>query len=193
MKILSTVCANLIHFFYPAYCLHCEGKLKRPTDLLCLPCFHQIEWIDQSERCPNCWGPNRCKSCLPLHPHRSLFEPTGPLLSLYGEFLKTKHSILLASLIVVALSKTSWEIPEVVIPYITCPLAPKDPSSFLAKEVAKLLDIPRAFPSEKIEGKKVLFLIPSLSNSSHLFKEKKKLAGYFPAKIFTLALLDQRH
>lgn len=192
MKILSTVCANAIHFFYPAYCLHCEGKLKWPTHLICSDCFHQIEWIDRKERCPNCYGPRRCKRCVPLYPHRSLFENSGPIASLYAEYIITKRPTLLASLIVVAFSKTSWDLPEFVVPYITWPLATEDPSYFLAKEVAKLLKTPCALPSDQIEGKSVLFLVPSLSSGDHLFKAKKHLAGYFPAKIHTLALIDQR-
>ena len=31
MKILSTVSDNLIRFFYPAYCLHCDERVEKAT------------------------------------------------------------------------------------------------------------------------------------------------------------------
>lgn len=192
MKILNTGFARIIHFFFPAYCLHCDEKVKWPTHLLCRDCFQLIEWIDRKERCTSCWGPRKCKRCFPLHPHRSLFEETGPIASLYFEFCKTKRAKLLASLIVIALSNTSWETFDLVVPLIKRPIPKEDSSYFLAKEVGKLLGIPSAFPSEKVEGKKILFLVPYLASAHQLFKEKKRLGGFFPAKVYTLALIDQR-
>lgn len=82
--------------------------------------------------------------------------------------------------------------PQVIVPALNMPLASEDPAFILAKEVAKLQGIPFALPSDQIEGKRVLLLVPSLSNGSHLFKEKKRLAGFFPAKIYTLAFIDER-
>lgn len=79
-----------------------------------------------------------------------------------------------------------------IVPALTMPLVSKDPAFILAKEVAKLQGISFALPSDQIEGKHVLLLVPSLSSGSHLFKEKKRLAGFFPAKIYTLALIDER-
>lgn len=192
MKILSTACANTIHFFYPAYCLHCEGKLKWPTHLICGECSHQIEWIDRRERCPRCWGPRHCKSCLPLHPHRSLFENSGPIASLYAEYLITKRSALLASLLVVGLSKTKWEIPDAVVPLTKAPLPKEDPAYFLAKDVANLLKCPCYLPSEKVEDQIILLIEPFLLSGPSLFTMKKEVAGFFPKKIFSIALIDAR-
>lgn len=192
MDALCRLTTNALQFLFPTCCVHCEGNVRWPTHQLCAHCFEQIEWIDRKERCPSCHGPRKCKRCLPLHPHRSLFENTGPIASLYHDFLQTKRGRLLASLIVVALSKTSWPHPEAIVPLTIRPFPKTDPAYFLAKEVAQLLGCPLLLPSEKVEGKNVLFLTPLLASGSAFFEEKKRLAGFFPSKILTCALIDTR-
>lgn len=192
MKILSTVSDNLIRFFYPAYCLHCDERVEKAHHLLCSSCFQQLEWIDRKERCPRCWGPKKCSRCPPLHPHRSLFEPCGPILDLHREFLKTKRGKTLASLMVFALSKTSWPFPEVIVPLIESPFPKQEPLYFLGKEFASLLSCSLSLPSTALQDKKVLLITDILWKAEELIKEKQRLADFFPEKIFTFALIDQR-
>lgn len=192
LKTLSTVSAKLIHFFYPAYCLHCDARVEKAHYLLCSCCFHQLEWIDRSERCPRCWGPKKCARCLTLHPHRSLFDSCGPILDLHREFLKTKRGKTLASLLVIAFSKTSWPIPEVVVPLIDSPFPKQEPLYALGKELASLLGCALALPCANLQDKKILLVTDRLRKTEELIKAKQRLAAFFPEKIFTFALIDQR-
>ncbi|QVL57435.1 MAG: hypothetical protein KFB93_08675 [Simkaniaceae bacterium] len=192
MKILSTVSDNIIHFFYPAYCLHCDSPVKKGHHLLCPSCFEQIEWIDRKERCPRCWRPKKCKDCPPLHPHRSLFEPCGPIKDLHQEFLKTKRGKILASLIVIALSKSSWPLPDVIVPLVDSPFPKSEPVYILAKELSALLECTLSLPGPKIQDKETLLLTDSLWKTEELIKGKQRLAEFFPEKTFTFALIDHR-
>jgi len=167
--------------------------VEKAHHLLCASCFEQIEWIDRKERCPRCWGPKTCRHCPHLHPHRSLFEPGGPINNLYQEFLKTKRGKTLASLIVIALAKTSWPFPDVIVPLIDSPFPKQEPLYFLSKELATLLQTFLFFPSPRIQDKKILLLTDTLWKTEDLVKEKQRLAEFFPEKIFTFALIDQRN
>jgi hypothetical protein len=104
----------------------------------------------------------------------------------------TKRSKLLASFIVLGLSKTNWELPDAVVPLTQDPLPKEDPTYFLAKDVANLLRCPCYLPSEKIEDHIILLIEPYLSSGPSLFKKKKEVAGFFPKKIFSIALIDAR-
>ena len=192
MKILSTALDNLIRFFYPAYCLHCNERVAKAHHLLCASCFGQLEWIDRSQRCPSCWGLKKYQHCPPLHPHRSLFEPCGPVLDLQREFLKSKRGKTLASLMVIALSKTSWPLPEVIVPIMDSPFPKQEPLYSLGKELATLLSCTLSLPCSKLQDKKVLLIADVLWKTEELIKEKQRLADFFPEKIFTFALIDQR-
>ncbi|MDJ0652015.1 MAG: hypothetical protein QNJ27_03300 [Simkaniaceae bacterium] len=192
MKILSTALDSLIRFFYPAYCLHCSERVAKSHQLLCFSCFEQLEWIDRSQRCARCWGPKTCQHCDPLHPHRSLFEPCGPIMDLHREFLKKKRGKTLASLMVITLSKTSWPCPEVIVPLIDSPFPKQEPLYSLAKELAILLSCTLLLPSSKLQDKKILLITDSLRTIEEVLKAKQRLAGFFPEKIFTFALIDHR-
>ncbi|MDN3509359.1 MAG: hypothetical protein P0S93_05025 [Candidatus Neptunochlamydia sp.] len=192
MKILSTALDRVVHFFYPAYCLHCNEKVEKAHHLLCSSCFEQLEWIDRSQRCPSCWGAKKCQHCSSLHPHCSLFEPCGPILELHREFLKTKRGKTLASLMVVALYKTSWAFPEVIVPLIDSPFPKQEPLYSLGKELAVLLSCSLSLPNSKLQDKKILLITDILWKTEEVMKEKQRLADFFPEKIFTFALIDLR-
>ncbi len=192
MKILSTASDNFIHFFYPTYCLHCDGAVRKAHHLLCPSCFQLIEWIDRAERCPHCWGPKKCKQCPHLHPHRSLFEPCGPILPLHQEFFKTNRAKTLASLIVIALAKIPWPTPDIIIPLTDSPFPKKEPIYALAKELALLLECSHHLPAPSIQDLKVLLLVDVLYKTGQLIEGKRALAEYFPEKIYTMALIDRR-
>ncbi len=186
----------LIHFFYPSHCLHCEGAVKRPHHLLCLSCFEQIELIDPKSRCPICWGPLPCKPCVkkptPLRPHRSLFEPYGPILPLYQEFLRTKRTKTLASLIVMALVRTSWPFPDLIVAPSEPPLPKQDPPFILAKSVGKLLERPVSLPHERLQDKTVLLLTAPIRSAKEVAEARQGCQIFFPKKVYSLAFLDYR-
>ncbi|WP_194847612.1 hypothetical protein [Candidatus Neptunochlamydia vexilliferae] len=197
MKALSiNSVKSITHFFYPSYCLHCEGTVAKPHHLLCSSCFEQIEPIDPKSRCPICWGPSPCKPCAkkptPLRPHRSLFEPYGPILPLYQEFLKTKRAKTLASLIVMALVHTSWPLPDMIVPQVTPPFPKEDPLFILAKSVGKFLERPVSLPHERIQDKKVLLLNGAIRSAKEVVEGRRLLYTFFPQKVYSFALLDCR-
>ena len=166
--------------------------MLKPHHLLCSFCFQQIEWIDYRERCRRCLGPKGCQSCLPLYPHRSLFQGEGPILDLYQEFLKTKRGKGLASLITFALARDIWPLPEVIVPLVDRPFPKQDPLWSLAKELAAFLQARPLLPGGCIENKIVLVLVGALWNVEGLIRAKRALAAGFPERLFTLALIDQR-
>ena len=147
MRIRSTACVNaVLHFFYPSYCLHCDGPLVEKHHLLCPSCLELIEWIHPSERCTYCAGPSPCMPCKGsprlLCPHLSLFEGCGPILSLYNHFLKTKQGKGLASFLLLALSRSSFPIPDAVLPNTDRLFPQREPSYLLARSLARLLKCP---------------------------------------------------
>ena len=93
---------------------------------------------------------------------------------------------------IVALAKTSWPLPEVIVPLIDSPFPKQEPLYFLTKELATFLHCSLSLPSSKIQDKKVLLVTDILWKIEELIKEKQRLAEFFPEKIFTFALIDQR-
>ena len=112
--------------------------------------------------------------CLTLHPHRSLFDSCGPILDLHREFLKTKRGKTLASLLVIAFSKTSWPIPEVVVPLIDSPFPKQEPLYVLGKELASLLGCAFALPCASLQDKKILLVTDRLRKTEEMVKAKQK-------------------
>jgi len=170
--------------------------VKKKNHLLCSSCFELIEWIDSKTRCPICAGPAPCAPCKkhpkPLRPHLSLFEPCGPILPLYREFLKTKRPHSLAPLILLALSRSPFPLPDIIVPH-TQKLFPKQsPTYLLASHIAKQLKIPCYLPSPRLQDKTVLLLTPILRSSDALLTVKRDLKDYFPEKVYSLALIDER-
>ena len=183
---------QLLHFIYPTYCLHCDGPVKRANQTLCPECFLEIEWIEKKERCPMCWGPDKCRKCPPLHPHRSLFESCGPIPLLFQEFQRTKRANTLASFIVLGLDRTSWPLPDIIVPLTEGPFHKSEPSYLLAKTLAKMLELPCLLPSNKVRDKTVLFLIDRLSSAKKVIEARSYLKGFFPRKVYSIALIDER-
>lgn len=197
MRIRSTACVNaVLHFFYPSYCLHCDGSLVEKHHLLCPTCFELIAWIRPSERCTYCAGPSPCAPCKgsprPLRPHLSLFEGCGPILSLYYHFLKTKQGKDLASFLLLALSRSSFSIPDAVVPNTNRLFPKKEPSYLLARSLARLLKCPCLLPSPALQDKSVLLITDVLYDPRVLLEMKRHLKGYFPRKITSFALIDYR-
>ena len=197
MKIRSTDCVNaILHFFYPSYCLHCDGPLVKKNHLLCPTCFELIEWIHPSERCTYCAAPTPCAPCKgsprPLRPHLSLFEGCGPILSLYYRFLETKKGEELASLLLLAFSRSSFPIPDVVVPNTTRLFPKKEPSYLLASHLARLLKRPCLPPGLALQDQSVLLITSLLHSSGKLLEMKRHLKGFFPMKITSMALIDDR-
>ena len=183
---------HAVHLIFPANCLHCSSRVDWASRPLCPECFSQIEWIDRSERCPTCWGPKTCRRCPPLHPHRSLFEALGPLPILYKDFRSSKHPETLASLIILGLGKTSWPLPDFIVPFTSGPLHKSEPVYILAKKVAAELSIPLSLPHPRLMDKTVLFFTDILQSTDTFLKGKHLLQGFFPYKIYSLALIDAR-
>lgn len=192
MDFINTV----LHFFYPSSCLHCKGAVSKKHHLLCSFCFDLIEWIDGSKRCPICAGPSLCNFCKkkpkPIRPHLSLFEGCGPILSLYYDFLKTGHSPSLASLTLLALGRSSFPIPDIVVPHTSKFFPKKEPSYLLAKALGRLIDRPFALPSPQLQDKTLLLITPVLHKTDDLLEMKRVLRGHFPLKVYSLALIDYR-
>ena len=197
MRIRSTACVNaVLHFFYPSYCLHCDGALVEKHHLLCPACLELIEWIRPKERCTYCAGPSPCTPCKgaprPLRPHLSLFEGCGPILSLYNHFLKTKQGKGLASFLLLALSRSSFPIPDAVLPNTDRLFPQREPSYLLARSLARLLKCPCLLPGPDLQDKSVLLITSALHETRALLDMKRLLKGFFPRKITSLALIDYR-
>ena len=197
MRIRSTAYVNaVLHFFYPSYCLHCDGSLAEKHHLLCPTCFELIEWMCPSERCVYCAGPSPCVPCKgsprPLRPHLSLFEGCGPILSLYDHFLKTKQGEALASFLLLALSRSSLSIPDVVVPNTRRLFPQKEPSYLLASRLARFLKRPCLLPGSALQDKSILLITSLLHSSGELLEMKRHLKGFFPMKITSMALIDDR-
>ena len=197
MKIRSTDCVNaILHFFYPSYCLHCDGPLVKKNHLLCHTCFELIEWIRPSNRCIYCAGPSPCVPCkgspCPLRPHLSLFEGCGPILSLYYHFLRTKQGDGLASFLLLAFSRSSFSIPDVIVPNTTRLFPKKEPSYLLANHLARFLKRSCLLPGPSLKDKSVLLITPTLHDSGELLDMKRYLNSFFPIKILSFALIDYR-
>lgn len=93
---------------------------------------------------------------------------------------------------VLALSKTSWPLPEVVVPLMDTPFPKGEPLYSLGKELGALLSCTFSFPSSKLQDKKVLLITDVLWKTEELIQAKQRVAQFFPEKIFTFALIDQR-
>ncbi|MCB1107582.1 MAG: hypothetical protein KDK76_05765 [Chlamydiia bacterium] len=189
--------ANLIlHFFYPTFCIHCGGSVEKKSHPLCPPCTELLDWIDHKTRCPICAGPSPCSHCRknpkPLRPHLSLFEGVGPITDLYYEFLKTKRPHFLASLILLALSRSSFPIPDGIVPATQKLFPKKSPSYLLAASVARLLKVPLLLPNGSLQDKTLLLITPTLQATDTLLTFKRHLKTFFPEKVYSLALIDER-
>lgn len=93
---------------------------------------------------------------------------------------------------VVALCKTSWPLPEVIVPLIDSPFPKRESLYSLGKELASFLSCTPALPSSKLQDKKVLLLTDVLWKTREMIRAKQTIAAFFPEKIFTFALIDRR-
>lgn len=184
---------ELIHFFYPSYCLHCGGRLEKGSQPLCRSCFSSIEWIDPKERCRRCFAPLPCKEgCFPLYQHRSCFEAYGPIMPLIAECKRSKRLFLLASLIIVQLARSPLPAPDCIVPITVGPFHKQELPFLLAKEMARLYQCQALLPSKKVRDKSVLLLIDRLQVKEPLIEARSRLRAFFPRKIYTLAVIDER-
>ncbi|MCB1084718.1 MAG: hypothetical protein KDK60_01300 [Chlamydiia bacterium] len=189
----------LVHFFYPTYCLHCDGNVAAGHHLLCFDCFSLIEWIDPKKRCRDCFGPKEGGKCLTCKkepqqfgPHRSLFEPIGPLLPLKKELRRAKRGEPFASLIAYTLSKTDWPLPDVIVPLTDPEVLGRSPSFLIGEGLEKILKIPCIPASEKIEDKTVLFLVEQITCRETFAEKREEVECYFPEEVYSIALFDER-
>ena len=186
---------KLIHFFYPTYCLHCNGPLQSPRHHLCLSCFEQMEWIDPTLRCPSCYGTLPCPHCHKKPKkgsHLSLFEGFGPILSLYHHFLKRGEGTPLAALLLYKWSQTLWPKPDLIVPATWRFFPKKDPSYLLCQAVARLFRLPLALPKKRFEGKRILLITSELKSFEELKQMKAMAMSCFPLELHSLSLIDSR-
>lgn len=192
----------LLNFLYPAICLHCEDELEKPSQTLCRECLKQIEWLERG--CIYCSAPIEngriCEKCskhpLYLQPHASLFPSLGPISCLHTDFLRTKRADTLAAFVILGLSHLSFPMPNCIVPLLQprCKgfVLKKQSAALLAQRVAAFLRCPTYFPSNKVEGRVVLFVTDWLDDAKELYSQRRKLNQFFPKQIYSIALIDAR-
>ena len=194
---------TLLHFLYPTVCLHCEGEVKKPSQLLCKQCLGQVEWLQRG--CVYCSASVEsgriCASCLKhplyLQPHASLFPSLGPISFLYTDFLHTGHVDALAAFFILGLHYfPSIPAPDCIVPLLQPRyegfVLKKQSAALLAQRVAKFLKCPIYLPGNRIEGKIVLLITDWLDDAKKLYFQKQNLNQFFPKKIYSVALIDTR-
>ena len=191
-----------LQFIYPTFCLHCEGDVEKPHQLLCRECGELIEWVRQ--RCVYCGTPLEegrvCIKCshtpFLLPSHHSLFIPFGPIRELYTFFLHSKRPETLASLIVIGMDRLHLSTPDYIVPYLLPRsksfFLKRQSSSLLAQKVSKLLGCSFTLHFKDVEGKTVLLISDWLFNGKELRVQRQNLQQFFPKKINSLACIDGR-
>ncbi len=115
---------KLIHFIYPAHCIHCQEEAVGSHQLLCLYCKELIERfpLDQCE-------PYKAASV----------EKEGVILSLLKEVKGAFSQEVISSmsaLMAVQIIELKWPLPDLIVP------SSKDPINILlAKELSKIFGV----------------------------------------------------
>lgn len=186
---MTSLIQTLTHFFYPSFCLQCDGQLFGNKKWLCQPCFEQIEWIDATLACRSCGKPKRerarlqCSECIKkptyLMPINSCFYPEGPAYTLHEQLrVYESESIakIFAALLVMRWKELSWPFPDAIIPVpdsrIETFSLKRQANYLVAKALSKVLKVP---------------FVPALTT-----EEKGRSHGYRSKTFFRGKLTDKK-
>ncbi|NGX47614.1 MAG: hypothetical protein K1000chlam3_00993 [Chlamydiae bacterium] len=141
---------NILNVLYPPSCIACNALLEKNTHF-CSHCQEEFTLLPEEGHCVKCFAEismirGTCKPCRKVtHPFRKLaacFDSYGPGKSLLRTFLQEKNSHLakdIASYIVVQLHQLSFPSFGAI---IVLPKRFQHPFTLVAKEVAKMLEVP---------------------------------------------------
>ncbi|MBI5346277.1 MAG: hypothetical protein HZB76_03965 [Chlamydiae bacterium] len=136
MALLQKLKTGFINFLYPSFCLHCKDKIL-DSQVFCKSCSELLCLVEP----------------LLNVKHFAAFEMLGPAYSLFKALKKNNFTNLskgAAGFLIAQFINLKWPLPNVVIPsrgnYLN-----KDHVYLLAKETAKILDVPFAQKKKKNE------------------------------------------
>lgn len=154
VKTLIKACRKeLIHWFFPSYCLHClEEEVETPS-LFCCSCRNWIERFPLEE----------CLSKVAVAVEKEGL--TSTLLRERSGSFKEEVILIMASFMALQMIELKWPLPSVIIP------SPNDPTNILlAQELSRFFQVPikKCLKTENKWKKK-----PLLSEDRILFVELK--------------------
>lgn len=160
----------MLQLLFPAYCFHCEVRLKKLRDFLCSDCKEQLVLLEP-ENCYSHFG----KSAF-------CFEGIGPAGSLLRELQRKKRTALakdLSAFMALQFKRLKWPWPEIILPV-------SEKEQVLAEELSKWMRCPWK-KNEKHAAKCIVLLIENRPFGLQLFAEKVQKRT--PTAIYGLTLL----
>lgn len=193
MKIKS----DLIDLIFPPLCLHCQKIVEKKGAIFCDECSFFFEPLDVMNRCPWCFSESErkrpCKLCKEgkrwHFKMASTIEALGPCLTLIHNIQKRPYlAKTAASLMMLQFSELNWPLPDCIMIF---PEKLKDvifygkgASFYIAKEFAKLLNI----PFKKKGRDQTVLVISDIGDYEKSSFQMQLIMNQFPKKAYLLAL-----
>lgn len=149
---LRSLKKSALSLLFPQICLHCQKTLAEEEQVLCSPCFSQLQLLEASGRCQGCFSPSQeplCSECGPFLTSASCFlyeEAAKSLLRAFKFNQRPDLAQALSSFMLLQIDRLSWPMPDLItfIPqsFLRTKLRGYNQSELLAQELGRLLSQP---------------------------------------------------